>query len=66
MAKIELNLNVLNSQCLSRRIDNIETVNEEVKAWCEARNNMNAKINWQFTTEDARIRLKTLYPKIDA
>jgi len=63
MAEIELN--VLNSQCLSRRIDNIETVEEEVQAWCESRNNMDAKINWQFTTDKARIKLRTLYPKID-
>ncbi len=63
MAEIELN--VLNGQCLNRRIDNIETVEEEVKAWCESRNNMKAKINWQFTTKDARIKLKTLYPKLE-
>ena len=64
MAEIELN--VLNGQCLNRRIDNIETVKEEVEAWCESRNNMKAKINWQFTTKDARIKLKTLYPKLEA
>ena len=64
MAEIELN--VLNGQCLNRRIDNIETVREEVNAWCEHRNNMKAKINWQFTTKDARIKLKTLYPKLEA
>ena len=64
MAEIELN--VLNGQCLNRRIDNIETVEEEVKAWCESRNNMNAKINWRFTTKNARIKLKTLYPKLEA
>ena len=62
MAEIELN--VLNRQCLSRRIDNIETVKEEVSAWCESRNNLNAKINWQFTTTEARIKLRTLYPKL--
>jgi len=64
MAEIELN--VLNGQCLNRRIDNIETVKEEVRAWCKYRNNMKAKINWQFTTKDARIKLKTLYPKLEA
>lgn len=61
----EIELNVLNKQCLNRRIDNIETVRDEVKAWCVSRNNMGAKINWQFTTKDARIKLKTLYPKLD-
>ena len=63
MAEIELN--VLNRQCLNRRIDNVETVKGEVKAWCDSRNNMDAKINWQFTTKDARIKLKTLYPKLE-
>jgi len=63
MAEIELN--VLNGQCLSRRIDNIETVEDEVDAWCKSRNNMKAKINWQFTTEDARVKLRTLYPKLE-
>ena len=60
MAEIELN--VLMGQCLSRRIPEIETIKNEVKAWQEARNNKNAKINWQFTTEDARIKLRRLYP----
>ncbi len=64
MAEIELN--VLNGQCLSRRIDNIETVREEVEAWCKSRNNMESRINWQFTTGDARVKLKTLYPKLNA
>ena len=63
MAEIELN--VLRRQCLSRRIDNIETVRRETKAWQEYRNNLNAKINWQFKTKDARIKLKRLYPSIE-
>lgn len=62
MAEIELN--VLNGQCLNRRIDNITTISTECKMWLEARNNMNATINWQFTTEDARIKLKRLYPTL--
>ena len=53
MAEIELN--VLNSQCLNRRIDNIETIKEETQAWQDHRNNKDAKINWQFTTGDSRI-----------
>ncbi|MCF6352492.1 MAG: IS630 family transposase, partial [Cyclobacteriaceae bacterium] len=64
MAEIELN--VLQSQCLSRKIDNMETVKREVKAWSHARNNMEAKINWQFKTKDARIKLKRLYPSFEA
>ena len=62
MAEIEPN--VLNGQCLSRRIDNMAKVGDEVRAWCRARNNMDARIDWQFTTKDARIKLKTLYPKL--
>ena len=62
MAEIELN--VLNGQCLNRRIDNIETVQKEVMAWQKYRNSLKAKINWQFTTENARIKLDRLYPSI--
>lgn len=63
MAEIELN--VLTGQCLNRRIDNIEDVKKETKAWQEFRNNKNAKVNWQFTNNDARIKLSRLYPTID-
>lgn len=64
MAEIELN--VLISQSLNRRIDNIETVKKEVAAWQEYRDNKNAKVNWRFTTEDARVKLLRLYPTLDA
>lgn len=64
MAEIELN--VLSKQCLKRRIDNIEKIKSEVKAWENSRNNMDAKINWQFTEDKARIKLKRLYPSIQA
>jgi len=60
MAEIELN--VLMGQCLNRRIATIEEIEKEVKAWEEYRNNRNAKINWQFTTDNARIKLRKLYP----
>ncbi len=62
MAEIELN--VLNSQCLSRRIDNMNEIKRQTNAWENHRNNRNAKINWQFTTKDSRIKLKKLYPSI--
>jgi DDE superfamily endonuclease len=62
----EIELNVLHSQCLNRRIDNIETVRREVYAWQNHRNNKEAKVNWQFKTDDARIKLKKLYPSIEA
>ena len=64
MAEIELN--VLTGQCLNRRIDNIEDVRKQTEAWQEFRNNKNAKVNWQFTAEDARIKLSRLYPTIES
>jgi hypothetical protein len=62
----EIELNVLTGQCLKRRIDDIGIVRKEVRAWQEFRNNRNAKVNWQFTTKDARIKLSRLYPTLDA
>jgi len=50
---------------LNRHIDTIEKMQEEVLAWQEHRNNKNATINWQFTTKEARIKLKRLYPSFD-
>ena len=64
MAEIELN--VLTGQCLKRRIDNIYDVKKEMLAWQKARNTKNAKVNWQFTAKDARIKLKRLYPTLDS
>lgn len=63
MAEIELN--VLNGQCLNRRIKDIDTVRREVNAWVEYRNLKESKINWRFTTSDSRIKLKRLYPTLD-
>ena len=63
MAEIELH--VLNSQCLNRNIATIEEMRQEVEAWQEHRNNKNTKINWQFTTTDARVKLNRLYPSFD-
>lgn len=62
MAEIELH--VLNGQCLNRHISNIKKIKEEVEAWQINRNNKNSKINWQFTNKEARIKLKKLYPPI--
>ena len=64
MAEIELN--VITGQCLNRRIDDIEIVRKETRAWQEVRNNKNAKVNWQFTTKDARIKLSRLYPTLES
>jgi hypothetical protein len=62
MAEIELN--VLMNQCLSKHIATIEQVREETKCWQNYRNSKENKINWRFTTKDARIKLKKLYPSI--
>jgi hypothetical protein len=64
MAEIELN--VLMGQCLNRRIDNMKKITEEVTAWQEHRNNKEATINWQFTNDKARVKLKRLYPTISS
>lgn len=63
MAEIELN--VLIGQCLNRRIDDIEIAKRESSAWQEYRNNKNAKVNWQFTTKDARTKLSRLNSTLD-
>ncbi len=62
MAEIELSH--LFRQCLNRRLENMDEVESEVKAWVEHRNKNAYVVNWQFTTEDARIKLKRLYPTI--
>lgn len=63
MAEIELS--ALVRQCLDRRIPDKETLIREVKAWQDQRNAEVVKVHWQFTTADARIKLKSLYPKIE-
>ena len=60
MAEIELN--VLDGQCLKSRIDNIKIMRKEVNTWSKKRNDLNSFINWRLKTEDAKIKLKRLYP----
>jgi len=62
MAKIEPS--VLKGQCLDRRIADMATMQTKVAAWEKDRNNSTKKIDWQFTTSDARIKLRRLYPKL--
>ncbi len=62
MAEIELS--ALQRQCLDRRLGNRATMEREVAAWVAARNSASSSIDWQFTTSDARITLKRLYPAI--
>jgi hypothetical protein len=63
MAEIEINMMV--RQCLNRRIADIDTVSREVAAWQAHRDQLKAKIDWQFTTETARVKLKRLYPTLE-
>jgi hypothetical protein len=64
MAEIELS--VLSRQCLAERMAIIQDVQEQVEAWQQQRNQAQATINWRFTTADARIKLKRLYPSFEA
>lgn len=59
----EIELNVMTRQCLSRRIENIANLREELAAWEVERNTVAAKVKWQFRTVDARVKLSSLYPK---
>lgn len=62
MAEIELS--ILSKQCLNRRISDQATLKKETECWMNKRNLVSAPMNWRFTSEDARIKLKHLYPKI--
>jgi len=62
MAEIELS--VLSRQCLDRRIPDKETLKKEIAAWEKHRNEKLRTIDWQFTSADARTKLKRLYPSI--
>lgn len=63
MAEIELSH--LSRQCLDRRIPDRETLKKEVSAWLQQRNLEASRVDWQFTAEDARIKLKKLYPTLN-
>jgi hypothetical protein len=60
----EIELSVLTTQCLDRRIPDLETLCQEIKAWEQKRNVGQKSVDWRFTTDDARIKLKRLYPQI--
>ena len=59
----EIELNVMTRQCLARRIPDIGSLTSELQAWENDRNAGKEKVNWQFTTSDARIKLMSLYPE---
>jgi len=58
----EIELSVLKRQCLAGRIACIEKMRDKVTAWNDNRNNRQSNVDWQFRTDDARIKLKRLYP----
>ena len=64
MAEIELS--VLARQCLSRRTAHQDTLKRQIASWEERRNAARPQIKWQFTTQDARIKLQSLYPSVHA
>jgi DDE superfamily endonuclease len=61
----ELELSVLSRQCLNRRLPDRATVEREIACWEQQRNAATATVDWRFTTADARIKLRKLYPSID-
>jgi hypothetical protein len=62
MAEIELS--VLSRQCLERRVPDFETLEAQATAWQQRRDAAGVKIEWRFRTDDARIKLKRLYPSL--
>ena len=59
----EIELSIFSRQCLSRRIPDLQTLRSEAEAWQQHRNQKAGRVDWQFTTDDARIKLKRLYPE---
>ena len=60
----EIELSATTKQCLERRIENITTLDNEPTSWEKARSSLQKGVDWQFTTPDARVKLKRLYPQI--
>ena len=61
----ETELSVLSRQCLDRRIESKDVMEQEIATWEKDRDDACTRINWRFTTADARIKLKRLYPSFD-
>jgi DDE superfamily endonuclease len=59
---VEVEISVLVRQCLKRRLPDMETLEREATAWCTERNRVDASVDWRFRTEDARTKLRSLYP----
>jgi len=61
----EIELSVLSRQCLDRRIESVDELREELEPWYEERNDRAVGVKWRFTTADARIKLRRLYPAFE-
>jgi uncharacterized membrane protein len=59
---VEIEIGVLRSQCLDRRIGERKRLEKEIKAWEKQRNESGARVKWMFTTEHARVKLARAYP----
>ena len=62
----EIELRIITGQCLNRRIRDKQVLEREVAQWQNQRNLLQAKVDWRFSTDDARIKLKRLYPTLSA
>ena len=62
---VEIELSVLSRQCLKRRIPDLETMKQETASWEKERNQQQATVNWRFSNQDARVKLKRLYPQLN-
>jgi hypothetical protein len=62
---VEVEISALVRQCLKRRLPDVEALGRETKAWERERNRLGASVDWRFTTEDARIKLRSLYPSTE-
>ena len=60
----EIEFSTLKTQCLDRRIPTLDLLKKEIAAWENTQNNKTSKIDWQFSTQNARIKLKRLYPNL--
>jgi hypothetical protein len=61
---VEIEISVLVRQCLKRRLADTQTLEREATAWCAERNRLGASVDWRFRTEDARMKLRSLYPSV--
>ena len=62
----EIEIGIMMRQCLNHRIGSQQTLRSEINAWRKQRNKEEIRVNWRFTTEDAQIKLKSLYPSIQS